>query len=144
MPTARRGSQGDGHIQRPDRQIAFHAVAHGPTDDAPGMKIEDDSQIQPALAGPDMADIAPPFRCAVLRFGLGRSAAKSRSSRFGAMLSLWSLSIVALNFLVLSTRLPFLRISPLTHRPPDHPQPDAAKARWSTRSAPHPCEIHPT
>ena len=27
--------------------------------------------------------------------------------------------------------------------PPDHPQPDAAKARWSVQSAPHPCEIHP-
>ena len=32
---ARRGSQGDGHLQRPDRQVALHAVADGPADDAP-------------------------------------------------------------------------------------------------------------
>lgn len=35
----RRGSQGDGHLQGPDRQIAFHAVAHGPTDHAPEVQV---------------------------------------------------------------------------------------------------------
>lgn len=40
-----RRSEGDGHFQRPDRQIAFHAIADGPTDHAAGMQIEDDRQI---------------------------------------------------------------------------------------------------
>ena len=49
---ARRGSQGDGHLQRPDRQVALHAVADGPADDAPRraaprMQVQDHSQIQP-------------------------------------------------------------------------------------------------
>jgi len=57
----RRGSQGDGHLQRPDRQIAFHAVADGPTDHAPGVQVQDHRQIQPPFAGPDVADIARPF-----------------------------------------------------------------------------------
>ena len=64
------GSQSDGHLQRLDRQIGFHAAADGPADDAPRMQIEDDSEIQPALAGPDIADIARtfligPIRCEV-------------------------------------------------------------------------------
>lgn len=55
-----RGPQGNGHLQGPDREIAFQAVG-SPADDAPGMQIEDDSEIQPALAGPDVADVARPF-----------------------------------------------------------------------------------
>ena len=47
--------------QRPDRQIALHAVADGPANDAPRMQVQDHSQIQPALAGPDVTDIACPF-----------------------------------------------------------------------------------
>jgi hypothetical protein len=58
---ARRGSQGDGYLQRPDRQIALHAVADGPADDAPRMQAQDHSQIQPPLAGPDVADVTRPF-----------------------------------------------------------------------------------
>jgi hypothetical protein len=73
--------QRDGHLQRPDRQVTFHPVADSPADDAPGMQIEDDSQIEPALLCPDIADVARPFL-------VGRSAEKSRFSRFGAMLKL--------------------------------------------------------
>ena len=57
----RRGPQSDCHLQRPDRQIAFHPVADGPSDGAPRVEIEDDGQIQPPLAGPDVADVARPF-----------------------------------------------------------------------------------
>jgi hypothetical protein len=42
-------------------------------------------------------------------FWLGQSAVKSRSSRLGAMLNVWSVSVAALNFLVLSTTIPFSR-----------------------------------
>jgi hypothetical protein len=58
---AQRGSQGNGHLQRPDRQIALHAVTDGPAYDAPRMQIEDHSQIEPPLAGPDVTDVAGPF-----------------------------------------------------------------------------------
>ena len=51
----------DGHLQRPDRQVALHAVADGPADDAPGMQIKDHSQIKPPLAAPDVTDITGPF-----------------------------------------------------------------------------------
>lgn len=47
-------------------RIAFHAVAEGPTDDAPGVQVWDHRQLQPALTGPDVADIArlsPDKRC---------------------------------------------------------------------------------
>ena len=56
-----RRSEGDGHIYCPDRQIALHAVGDGPADHAAGMQIQDDCQIQPSLAGPDVADVARPF-----------------------------------------------------------------------------------
>lgn len=45
--TPGRGSQGNGHPQRPDRQVALHAVADGPADDAPRMQVQDHGQIQP-------------------------------------------------------------------------------------------------
>jgi hypothetical protein len=57
----RRGPERDGHFQRADRQIAFHGIADSPADHAPGVQGQDDRQIEPALAGPDMADVASPF-----------------------------------------------------------------------------------
>ena len=57
----RRGAKRDGHFQRPDRQIAFHAITDSPADHAPGMQIQDHRQIKPALAGPDIADVTRPF-----------------------------------------------------------------------------------
>jgi len=64
-------SEGDGHFQGPDRQVTLHAIADCPTNDTPGMQIEDHRQIQPTLTGPDVADVASPFRCADLRFWFG-------------------------------------------------------------------------
>ena len=49
------------HVQRPDRKIAFHSIANCPTDNAPGVQIQDHGQIQPAFARPYLADIACPF-----------------------------------------------------------------------------------
>ena len=57
----RRRSKRDSHVQRPDHKIAFHPVAHRPTDNAPGVQIEDHGKIQPAFARPYVADIACPF-----------------------------------------------------------------------------------
>ena len=56
-----RGPERDGQFQRPDRQIAFHAIADGPADNAPGVQLQVHRQIEPALAGPDIADVARPF-----------------------------------------------------------------------------------
>ena len=41
-------SQCHGHVQRPDRQIPLHTAADGPADNATGIQIKDDSQIQRA------------------------------------------------------------------------------------------------
>ena len=57
----RRRSKRDSHVQRPDRKIAFHSIANCPTDNAPGVQIEDHGKIQPAFARPYVADIACPF-----------------------------------------------------------------------------------
>jgi len=54
-------AQVDGHLQRPDREVAFHPVADGPTDHAPGIKIDDHGEVKPALTSPDIADITGPF-----------------------------------------------------------------------------------
>ncbi|CQR86724.1 hypothetical protein SAMN04488021_13550 [Paracoccus aminovorans] len=53
--------EGNRHLQGPDRQIALHAVADGPADHAAGMQVQDDCQIQPPLAGPDVANVTCPF-----------------------------------------------------------------------------------
>ena len=53
--------EGNGHLQGPDRQITLHPIAHGPADDTTGVQVQDNCQIQPALAGPDVADIARSF-----------------------------------------------------------------------------------
>lgn len=61
-------------VQRPDRQIALHAVTDGPADHAAGMQIQEcamdaatgprpmaDAKIHPALAGPNVTDVTCPF-----------------------------------------------------------------------------------
>src|SRR6056297_99459 len=53
--------QGNGHVQGPDCQVTLHPVADGPADHPPGMQVEDNRQIQPALLGPDIADVTRPF-----------------------------------------------------------------------------------
>ena len=60
-------SQRDGHLQSPERQIALHAIAHGPADDTPGMQIQTHGKIEPSLARPDIADVARPFLVGLIR-----------------------------------------------------------------------------
>ena len=57
----------DGHLQRPDRQIAFHPIANRPADHTPRMQIQDHSQIQPALARPDISNVTSPFLVWLIR-----------------------------------------------------------------------------
>ena len=57
----RRGPERDGHFQRADRQVAFQAITDSPADNAPGVQVQDHRQIEPALAGPDVADVSCPF-----------------------------------------------------------------------------------
>ena len=49
------------HLQRSDRQVALHPVAHRPVNDTPGMQIKDDSQVEPAFSGPHIADVTCPL-----------------------------------------------------------------------------------
>ena len=42
----------DGYVQRPDRQIALHAIARRPTDDAPRTQAECHREIKRALPRP--------------------------------------------------------------------------------------------
>ena len=53
--------QGNGHLQRTDRQITLHAITCSPTDHTLGMQVWDHSQIEPVFAGPDIADVTGPF-----------------------------------------------------------------------------------
>ncbi len=41
-----------GHVQRPDGQIALHAVTNGPANDTARIQVQYDSQVQPSLTGP--------------------------------------------------------------------------------------------
>jgi hypothetical protein len=56
-----RPAQGDGHVQRPDRQIALHPIAYCPADDAPRMQVQNDSQVELAFPGPHITDVPSPF-----------------------------------------------------------------------------------
>ena len=57
-------AQGYRYVERPDRQIALHAVANGPANHTTRMQIQDDGQIQPPFAGPYVADVAGSFMIA--------------------------------------------------------------------------------
>ena len=48
------------HVQGPDREVTFHAIADSPANDTPGMQVKDDGQIEPAFAGPHIADVHCP------------------------------------------------------------------------------------
>jgi hypothetical protein len=61
------GRRAGGHVQGPDRQIAFHPVADSPANSAPRMQIKDDSQVEPTFLGPDIADVAWPFPVGTIR-----------------------------------------------------------------------------
>ena len=60
-------AQGDGHVQGTDRQVLLHPVADRPPDHPAGMQVEDDGQIDPAFARPDIGDVARPFLVGLAR-----------------------------------------------------------------------------
>ena len=50
-----------GHVQCADRQVLLHPVTDDPTDYPTGMQVQDDGQIDPAFARPDIGDVTGPF-----------------------------------------------------------------------------------
>ena len=54
-------AQVDCHLQGSDREITFHAIGHGPANDAPGIEVNDHGKVQPTLTSPDVADITSLF-----------------------------------------------------------------------------------
>ena len=56
-----RSTQGYSPFQGCQRQALLQPVADSPTNDTPREEIEDDREIQPALGGPDIADIDTPL-----------------------------------------------------------------------------------
>ena len=71
--------QRKGHVQRSDRQVAFHPVADSPADHAPGMQIKDDSQVEPTFTRPYIADVPRPFAGARAQSTPARSAQQQKS-----------------------------------------------------------------
>ncbi len=51
----------DGHVQCVGDQLGSHVVGHGPSDDHPGVQIDDGGQVRPAVPGPYVSNIAAPF-----------------------------------------------------------------------------------
>jgi len=54
-------SQGDGHVQRTDKTLAFHAITDSPANDATRIQVQNLGEIQPTFACPDITDINNPF-----------------------------------------------------------------------------------
>ena len=59
--------QVDRPFQGPDREVALHAVGHSPTDNPPGIEVDNHSQVELAFAGPHIADVARPFPIGPIR-----------------------------------------------------------------------------
>ena len=55
----------DGHLQRIEDDLGFHAVTHRPTDDPTREQVEQNRKIEPAFQRSDVGDIAGlhPIRC---------------------------------------------------------------------------------
>ena len=118
-------SQSDGHVQCPDCQITFHAVAYGPTDHSPGMQVQDHSQIKPSFSGPHIADVARPFLVLVVGAEVPvQQVWRDVEGVVAVPLSVDCFAIacrakvVTLYFFARSTRMPFSRISRPTRRCP--------------------------
>ena len=58
--TRRWGSEREGHFQRADREIAFHAIADGPAVCARGVQVQDHRQLERTIADPNIADVPRP------------------------------------------------------------------------------------
>jgi transposase len=59
-------SDGEGLPECFKSQLLVKAVADGPANDAPGEQVDDDGEIQPALTGPEIADIGTPLLVGVI------------------------------------------------------------------------------
>ena len=60
--TGARLAQPDSTVKRPERQVAGHASAHGPADDAPGVEVEHEARYgmrvsQDLVTGAAAADV---------------------------------------------------------------------------------------
>lgn len=53
--------QSHGHVQGSDRQVPLHAITDCPADDAGGIEIANNGQIQPAFTGLDVGYVTSPF-----------------------------------------------------------------------------------
>ena len=51
-----------GHHQGGRRQFGLHVITHGPADDLASGEIEDDGQVEPALASGQVRDVGEPDR----------------------------------------------------------------------------------
>jgi hypothetical protein len=60
-------AQGDGHVQGTDRQVLLHVVADGPSDHSSRMQVQNDRQIGPHFARPDIGDVARPLLIGLAR-----------------------------------------------------------------------------
>ena len=56
-----RSSHREGSSQGAKRQLLVQAVANRPAHDTPGVEVDDDGQIQPALSRPYVGDVRAPL-----------------------------------------------------------------------------------
>ena len=56
-----RTAHDQGFAQSGKSQVAVQPVAGGPADDPAGEQVDDDGEVQPAFAGPDVGDGSAPF-----------------------------------------------------------------------------------
>src|SRR5665647_2188317 len=54
-------SHHEGFPKSGESEIAVQTITDSPADDAPGEQVDDDGQIKPALARPDIGDVGSPF-----------------------------------------------------------------------------------
>jgi hypothetical protein len=50
----------DRHDQCVEDKLRCHGVTHRPADDAPREQVDDGSDVQPALGGPDIGEVGDP------------------------------------------------------------------------------------
>ena len=123
MHLRQRPAPADGHLQRRDDQLAVHAFAHRPANDAPGTHIRDTGQVQPAFSRGDVGDVHQPFLVEPLGAERLAEPVRFRGGPFG-----------------LASGLEAARLHPLqrhvTHQP-RHPSPPHPLARLLER------RVHP-
>lgn len=61
LSAIRLGTMDQRLLQRPDRRVTLHMIAVGPADHTPRMQAQNDGQVQPAFAAPNVADVACPL-----------------------------------------------------------------------------------